>query len=116
MMHQADQQFFARLAALNDRFAISLPATLDRLAGLAKQLDLAAPAPAATELQAILHTVAGSAVTFGFRGLGQRARALEQRLRVLQTFESVAAADWLAWLSELCEFIADARRDPRSLA
>ncbi|MEH6437418.1 Hpt domain-containing protein [Massilia sp. DD77] len=116
MTHPADQQFFARLAALNDKFANSLPGTLDRLAGLARRLDPAAPAPAADDLQAMLHTVAGSAATFGYRGLGHHARALEQRLRVLQTFESVAAADWQDWLGELDRFIADARRDPKSLS
>ncbi|OON63150.1 hypothetical protein B0920_07020 [Massilia sp. KIM] len=116
MAHPADQQFFARLAALNDKFALGLPATLDRLASLAARLDLAAPAPVAGELQAMLHTVAGSAATFGFRGLGQRARMLEQRLRVLQTFEAAASADWQDWLAELARFIAEARIDPKSIA
>ena len=115
MAHPADQQFFARLAALNDKFASTLPGTLDRLAALARRLDPAAPAQAAGELQAMLHTVAGSAATFGYRGLGQHARTLEQRLRVLQTFESVAAADWQDLLEELDRYIGDARRDPKSL-
>lgn len=116
MAEPVDQQFFARLAALNDKFAAALPDTLERLGRIADSLDPAAPASAAAELGAMLHTLAGSAATFGFRGLGHHARALEQRLRVLMTFDAVAAADWRSWLDELGRFIADARRDPKSLS
>ena len=66
--------------------------------------------------------LAQAAVAEGGGGAGHRvqhrlqlARTLEQRLRVLQTFESVAAADWQDWLEELDRFIGDARRDPKSL-
>lgn len=114
-MHAADQQFFARLASANASFDQGLPATLERLGALAAGLDPATPAAAADELQAMLHTLAGSAVTFGYRGLGQHARALEQRLRVLQAFDNVGASNWLAWLAELGQFIDAARRDPRGL-
>jgi HPt (histidine-containing phosphotransfer) domain-containing protein len=115
-MHAADQQFFSRLASANASFDSRLPATLDRLALLGAQLDPQAPARTAGEIQAMLHTVAGSAVTFGYRGLGQRARWLEQRLRVLMAFDAVAASDWAAWLAELGGFVAAARDDPRGLA
>ena len=114
-MHAADQQFFSRLASANATFASRLPATLERLAALGAQLDPLQPAATAAELQAMLHTVAGSAVTFGYRGLGQHARALEQRLRVLTTFDAVAAGDWAAWVGELQGFVEAARRDPRAL-
>ena len=115
-----DQQFFARLAELNEKFAARLPATLERLAALSQQLDKAgAPGvdvgPAASELQAMLHTLAGSAATFGLRGLGHHARLLEQRLRVLRAFDVVAATEWQAWRAELDEYIRLARRDPKSL-
>lgn len=115
-MHAADQQFFSRLASAGASFDSGLPATLERLGALGAQLDPAAPARAADELQAMLHTLAGSAVTFGYRSLGQHARALEQRLRVLQTFDTVAASNWAAWLAELGQFIEAARRDPRGLS
>lgn len=115
-MHAADQQFFSRLASANAGFASRLPATLERLAALGAQLDPAQPASTAAELQATLHTVAGSAATFGYRGLGQHARALEQRLRVLTTFDAVAASDWAAWVGELQQFVDAARRDPHGLA
>ncbi|KFI07747.1 Hpt domain-containing protein [Massilia sp. BSC265] len=115
-MHAADRHFFSRLASANAGFSSRLPATLERLAGLGAQLEPAQPAATAAELQAMLHTVAGSAVTFGYRSLGQRARALEQRLRVLTTFDAVAASEWAAWVGELHLFVEAARRDPRSMA
>jgi HPt (histidine-containing phosphotransfer) domain-containing protein len=116
MRSAADQQFFSRLASANDSFAGRLPSTLARLAELGAALDPAHPAAVANELQAMLHTVAGSAVTFGYRGLGQHARALEQRLRVLMTFDAVAHSDWSIWLAELAQFVEAGRRDPRGLA
>ncbi|WP_137176111.1 Hpt domain-containing protein [Massilia sp. HP4] len=117
----ADQQFFARLAELNEKFAARLPSTLEQLAGLSQQLGSAGEpafdiAPAAGELQAMLHTLAGSAATFGFRGLGHHARLLEQRLRVLRAFDVVGATEWQAWRAELDEYICAARRDPKSLS
>jgi len=116
----ADQQFFARLAELNEKFAARLPSTLQSLAALSQQLDRAGEpgfdaAPAASEVQAMLHTLAGSAATFGFRGLGNHARLLEQRLRVLRAFDVVAATEWRAWRVELDEYIRIAGRDPKSL-
>jgi HPt (histidine-containing phosphotransfer) domain-containing protein len=112
-MDAADQQFFVRLASANAGFASRLPATLEHLDALGARLDPAAPAAIAGELQAMLHTMAGSAVTFGYRGLGQHARALEQRLRVLMAFEAVALEDWSAWLAELQAFVTAGRVDPR---
>jgi len=117
----ADQQFFARLAELNEKFAARLPSTLEQLEALSRQLGHAGEpafdaAPAAGELQAMLHTLAGSAATFGFRGLGHHARLLEQRLRVLRAFDEVAATEWQAWRAELDDYIRVARVDPKSLA
>jgi len=116
----ADQQFFARLAELNEQFAARLPTTFARLASLSQEIDgVGTPGfdvtPAAGELQAMLHTLAGSAATFGFRGLGHHARLLEQRLRVLRAFDVVAATEWQAWRAELDEYIRSAQRDPKAL-
>ena len=80
-----DAEFFERLAELNDKFAASLPADAGTPAGCARRLrpGRAARRRWSRELHAVLHTLAGSAATFGFRTLGQQARMLEQRLRVL---------------------------------
>jgi len=115
MSTEADTGFFERLSALNDKFAGSLPQTLGRLADARARLDPAAPPPAlVNEMHAVLHTLAGSAATFGLRTLGQQARLLEQRLRVFTTFDAVAPQDWEDWLARLDVFVAWGLRDPRA--
>ncbi len=110
-----DQDFFARLRILNDKFASSVPATLAQLGALRAAFDPQSPDPhIVTELHQILHTIAGSAATFGFRTMGQQARALEQRLRVLMAFEVIAARDWQHWLDGLDAYRAWAAIDPRA--
>jgi len=115
MSAEADADFFARLSVLNDKFAASLPDTLARLAAARARLDPAAPAVAlVAEMHAVLHTLAGSAATFGFRQLGQQARVLEQRLRVFTTFDAVGPQEWEGWLARLDVFVAWGRADPKS--
>lgn len=110
-----DQQFFERLREMNDKFAAGVPATLDRLQTARDAFDAAVPSTAlADELRQVLHTVAGSAATFGFRTFGAEARVLEQRLRVLQAFETVGAAEWRSWLRSLDHYLAWARSDARA--
>ncbi|MFC5510302.1 Hpt domain-containing protein [Massilia jejuensis] len=113
MVRSVDADFFVRLTEANEGFRNGLPATLRRLGQAGADFDPAAPAPQrAAELQSLLHTLAGAAVTFGFRELGQGARALEQRLRVLTAFEIVGENDWQAWLSQLDEFVRNGMTSP----
>jgi HPt (histidine-containing phosphotransfer) domain-containing protein len=110
-----DQEFFARLRLLNEKFAAGVPGTLERLRTMRAAIDPQAPDPEAVkELHQLLHTVAGSAATFGFRTLGQQARAIEQRLRVLMAFEVIAARDWRNWLDSLDAYLAWAAIDPKA--
>jgi HPt (histidine-containing phosphotransfer) domain-containing protein len=111
-----DEDFFARLHMLNDKFAVGVPDMLARLVALRAAFDAQAPAPELIgELHQVLHTVAGSAATFGFRTMGQQARTLEQRLRVLIAFaEAVPARDWEYWLASLDDYCAWAAIDPKS--
>ncbi|MGZ8290013.1 MAG: Hpt domain-containing protein [Telluria sp.] len=110
-----DQDFFAKLNALNDKFASSVPDTMARLRDLRNRFEPAAPDGALVrELHQMLHTIAGSAATFGFRVLGQQARQLEQRLRVLMAFESVAAQDWENWMGGLDEYVSWAEINPKA--
>jgi HPt (histidine-containing phosphotransfer) domain-containing protein len=110
-----DTEFFARLNALNDKFAASVPATLLRLKDKREAFKPEDPdAELTKELHQILHTIAGSAATFGFRILGQKAREIEQRLRVLMAFDHIAAPDWVNWLETLDEYIAWASIDPKA--
>jgi len=113
MAGPVDAAFFARLTAADARFRAGLPATLAQLAAARGELLPEAPAPAlVAELQSLLHTLAGAAVTFGFRELGHGARALEQRLRVLCAFDAVSADDWSAWLGTLDRFVAAGLQAP----
>jgi HPt (histidine-containing phosphotransfer) domain-containing protein len=115
MSDAVDAEFFARLSELNDKFAASLPDTMGRLARAGAAFDAQHPQQALVDdMQAILHTLAGSAATFGFRVLGQQARVLEQRLRVFTTFDTVAPLDWEAWLAELDVYVAWAASDPKA--
>jgi HPt (histidine-containing phosphotransfer) domain-containing protein len=115
MSASADAEFFARLAELNDKFAASLPQTLGRLSAARNEFDSSHPPLALIEqMHAVLHTLAGSSATFGFRILGQQARMLEQRLRVLMTFDGVAPQEWDAWLAELDVFVAWGIVDPKA--
>ena len=111
-----DDEFFARLAQLNDRFAAALPATLARLLEAHNAFDVEHPVQAVIDdVHATLHTLAGSSATFGFHGLGHAARDLEQRLLVLTAFDAVAPGDWADWLAHLRDFIDRAGRDPKGL-
>jgi HPt (histidine-containing phosphotransfer) domain-containing protein len=111
----ADVEFFERLAQFNDKFAVALPQTLGRLSAVGDSVDTVRPQPELVrEMHAVLHTLAGSSATFGFRILGHQARNIEQRLRVLMTFEAVDPAEWEAWLAELQLFIAWGLRDPKA--
>jgi HPt (histidine-containing phosphotransfer) domain-containing protein len=115
MNTSADAEFFARLAELNDKFAASLPQTLGRLSAARDAFDTQRPPLVLIEqMHAVLHTLAGSSATFGFRILGQQARMLEQRLRVLMTFDGVAPQEWEAWLAELDVFVAWGTIDPKA--
>ena len=110
-----DQEFFARLRALNDKFADSVPDTLARIAAMRARLDPQAPDMAVVgDIHQVLHTIAGSAATFGFRTFGQQARNLEQRLRVLMAFEESPASEWAGWLEALDRYTSWAAQDPKA--
>jgi HPt (histidine-containing phosphotransfer) domain-containing protein len=110
-----DQEFFARLNALNEKFAAGIPSTMARLQQARDRFDASAPdQDLVGELHQVLHTIAGSAATFGFRVLGQEARHLEQRLRVMMAYPAIAARDWLDWIDALDEYIAWALRNPKA--
>lgn len=115
MANLIDQDFFARLNALNDKFAASVPTTMARLREARMRFEPHAPDSAlVAELHQMLHTIAGSAATFGFRVLGQQARQLEQRLRVLMAFETVSPPDWENWMAGLDEYVAWAEINPKA--
>ena len=106
--------FFARLRAQEAVFSAGLPAVLDTIGALHDRVLPIPSAACGVRLQQALHTLAGCAPTFGYRRLAQEARALEQRLRVLQAFDDVPAVDWMTWFDQLDAMLAWARVAPRS--
>ena len=96
-----DPDFRARLGALNDKYAAAVPGLMASIELVLQQCEAAGPdGPATPQLTALhksLHTVAGSAATFGFPVLGQQCRLLEQQLRLLTAQPDGADAVRSAW-------------------
>jgi chemotaxis protein histidine kinase CheA len=107
-----DPDFRARLAALNDKFAVTVPGTMEKI-----RLALAAcghgPAPSPDALHVLheaLHGVAGSAGTFGFATLGNQSRRIEQMVRAVLE----GNGDWPAVIPEVEKLLRWAAIDPRA--
>jgi HPt (histidine-containing phosphotransfer) domain-containing protein len=112
-----DHDFRARLNALSDKYAASVPGLLASIGlALARCRAEQWAAPALVELHRALHTVAGSAGTFGFGVLGQECRRLEQALRALADggCDGVhGAAAWSALAADAERLLAWAATDPK---
>jgi diguanylate cyclase (GGDEF)-like protein len=81
----------AQLAALKATFHAALPERLGNIgAALAASRAAPEPRPQLGLLHRLLHTMAGSAGTFGFIELGNRARALESRVSLLLAAPAIA--------------------------
>ena len=113
MATPTDPDFRARLAALNDKFAATVPATMEKI-GLAfaecKAGGELPPDAALHQLHELLHGVAGSAGTFGFGMLGQQSRHVEQMLRGVLAEH----AGWPAVIPEVEQLLRWAAKDPRA--
>lgn len=109
-----DPDFRARLAALNDKFAATVPPTMASIAealAQCRRLDGALPEQAPLHrLHELLHGLAGSAGTFGFATLGQEARRIEQMVRAVMRGEG----GWQAIPAEVDKLLAWAARDARA--
>lgn len=89
-----DPDFRARLAALGDKYAAGVPALMAAIAQALQHCEEAGATDAnLAALQKQLHTIAGSAGTFGFGALGGECRRLEQLTRTLRD----GPADAQAW-------------------
>lgn len=110
-----DPNFRARLAALGDKYAAGIPATLQAIAA-ALSLCRNADADAASlgKLHALLHGVAGSAATFGYATFGAEARRLEQELLPLQGKRPAEVAGWEALAGQVERYLDWAARDPKA--
>ncbi len=111
-----DEEFHARLAALGQKFAATVPVTLDKIARALAACEASFP-PDASQLDVLhelLHGVAGSAGTFGFGELGQQCRRVEQMVRVVISAHPVPAAEWAPVAQEVKRLLAWAAIDPRA--
>lgn len=76
-----DDELAAAIRVLADTFVARLPANIDAMHAELRVIDNdPANLPAWKNLHRHLHSLAGSAGTFGFNDLGDRARALEHRI------------------------------------
>ena len=114
MATPVDPDFRARLAALNAKFAATVPVTMEKI-GQALAACKAAPGDLPPEadlhqLHELLHGVAGSAGTFGFGMLGQQARRIEHMVRGVLTEH----AGWPAVIPEVEQLLKWAERDAQA--
>ena len=116
-----DPDFRARLGALNDKYAAAVPGLMASIGLVLRQCEDGAPdGPQAAQITALhksLHTVAGSAATFGFPVLGQQCRLLEQQLRLLTAQpddRGAVQAAWPALAAQTRQLLDWAARDPKA--
>lgn len=109
----AEAQFRARLEALNARFTAQLPLMLEKTAQALAACVAGGAQPTLEQLTALhesLHSVAGSAATFGYTMLGQQARRIEQQLRMAMQENS----GWNAIPPQVEQYLRWAARDPKA--
>ncbi|HEV7816660.1 MAG TPA: Hpt domain-containing protein [Janthinobacterium sp.] len=110
-----DRDFRARLRALGDQYAASVPglmAAIEQALLRCEAKGLKAENLAALQKQ--LHTIAGSAGTFGFGALGQECRRLEQQARRMAAQPDAGAAGWPALTAQIRQLLRWAAVDPRA--
>ncbi|WP_432377551.1 Hpt domain-containing protein [Duganella sp. P38] len=113
MATPVDPDFRARLSALNEKFAATVPGTLVRIRAAldACQAGGAQPSQEALhQLHEVLHGVAGSAGTFGFAVFGQEARRVEQMVRAVLANHG----GWAPVAPEVEKLLAWASRDAKA--
>lgn len=109
-----DPDYRDHLQRLSDMFAASIPA---RMTAIADALAAAGDRPDRQQLEQLhgaLHTVAGSAGSFGFTVLGDQARRLEQAVRVLVEQPATSESAWTDLVAHVQAYLDWARIDPRA--
>jgi len=110
MANPVDPEFQDRLQALRDKYAASVP---ERMAAIREALTLCQGGPTRPNIDQLhhaLHSVAGSAGSFGFHALGNEARRIEQLVRGVME----AGAPWDGIESAVQALLQWADKDFRS--
>jgi chemotaxis protein histidine kinase CheA len=113
----AERQFQQQLKAFCREFRKALPEKIAQIEGLCAQCDQTPTSPdRLRELKRALHSLAGSARTFGVDGVGEAARAAEQALNAhANKSDAVAIAAVRESLKLMREHAAQ-KRKPRAVA
>jgi HPt (histidine-containing phosphotransfer) domain-containing protein len=113
MATPVDPDFRARLSALNDKFAATVPGTMEKIRLALAECTAGGATPSAAALHQLheaLHGVAGSAGTFGFATLGTECRRIEQTVRAV-----IAGGEgWSTVTPDVEKLLRWAAIDPRS--
>ncbi len=113
MATPVDPDFRARLAALNEKFAATVPGTLAKIRAALDECTAGGDQPSSAalhQLHELLHGVAGSAGTFGYPVFGQEARRVEQMVRAVLA----GNAEWPPVVPEVEKLLAWALRDAKA--
>lgn len=113
MATPTDPDFRARLAALNEKFAATVPVTMEKIHAALEACRAGGELPPEADLRQLhelLHGWAGSAGTFGFPVLGQQARRVEHMVREVLTVHT----GWPPVIPEVEQLLRWAARDPQA--
>ncbi|SFU61522.1 Hpt domain-containing protein [Pseudoduganella namucuonensis] len=110
-----DPDFRARLDALGERYGATVPGAMEAISTAVSHCrNEDADLDSLEKLHALLHGIAGSAGTFGFKVLGAEARRLEQELRPLLGKRPADAPEWPALAARIAQYLDWAARDPKA--
>jgi chemotaxis protein histidine kinase CheA len=113
MATPVDPDFRARLAALNEKFAATVPGTLAKIRAALDECTAGGGQPSSAalhQLHELLHGVAGSAGTFGYAVFGQESRRVEQMVRAVLSSNT----GWPLVVPEVEKLLAWALRDAKA--
>lgn len=100
-----------KLRALEEVFLQKLPGKIDEISQTTRALlEHPDDKELLTVLHRLLHTMAGSAGTFGFDAIGAQARIFEGKLKPLMSGGSWDKAEWDAYAQELLSYFSDAMK------
>ncbi len=100
-----------KLRALEEVFLQKLPGKIEEITSTTRALlEQPANKELLTVLHRLLHTMAGSAGTFGFDAIGAQARVFEGKLKPLMNGGVWSQSEWQAYANELLDYFSNAMK------